>query len=41
VGHGGGEVADLRRGIEGGVDRWSVRHGVEVGGYSVQHDDTC
>jgi hypothetical protein len=23
-------VAELRRGIEGRVDRWSVRHGVEV-----------
>jgi hypothetical protein len=25
-------VAELRRGIEGGVDRWSAHHGLEVGG---------
>jgi hypothetical protein len=31
TGHGGGGVAELRRGIEGGVNRWSVHHGVEVG----------
>jgi hypothetical protein len=24
-------VAKLRRGIEGGVDRWSAHHGLEVG----------
>jgi hypothetical protein len=28
----GGGAIELRRGIESGVDRWSVRHGVEVGG---------
>jgi hypothetical protein len=26
-------------GIEGRVDRWSVRHGVEVGGGPVRCDD--
>jgi hypothetical protein len=33
-------VAELRWGIEGGVDRWSVRHGMEVGGRPVQRSDT-
>jgi hypothetical protein len=27
-------------GIEGRVDRWSVRHGAEVGGGPVRCDDT-
>jgi hypothetical protein len=31
-------VAELRRGIDGGVDRWSVRHGAEVGGGSARRD---
>jgi hypothetical protein len=35
TGHEGGEVAELMRGIEGWVDRWSIRHGVEVGGGTV------
>jgi hypothetical protein len=30
-------VAELRRSIKGGVDRWSVRHGIEEGGGSVRH----
>jgi hypothetical protein len=29
---GGGGTAELRRGIEGGINHWSVRHGAEVGG---------
>jgi hypothetical protein len=29
---------ELRRGIEGGVDRWSIHHGTEVGGGSARHD---
>jgi hypothetical protein len=36
TGHGGGGVAELRRGIEGRVNRWSVHHGAEVGGGSGQ-----
>jgi hypothetical protein len=34
MGRGGGGAAELRRVIKGGVDHWSVRHGVEVGGGS-------
>jgi hypothetical protein len=33
---GGGGMVKLWRGIEGGVDRWSVCHGTEVGGGSVR-----
>jgi hypothetical protein len=29
---GGGSMAELKRGIEGGVDCWAVLHGLEVGG---------
>jgi hypothetical protein len=32
----GGGVAKLRRGIEGRVDRWLVRHGAEVGSGSAR-----
>jgi hypothetical protein len=35
---GGGGVAELRRGIEGKADRWSVCQGAEVGGGSAQCD---
>jgi hypothetical protein len=34
-------VAELRRGIEGGVDRCSIRHGAEVGGGSVRRGGAC
>jgi hypothetical protein len=34
---GGAGEAELRRGIEGRVDRWSVHHGVEVGIGSAWH----
>jgi hypothetical protein len=37
TGHEGGEVAELMRGIEGWVDRWSVHHGMEVGGGTAAH----
>jgi hypothetical protein len=34
-------VAELRRGIEGGVDRCTIRHGAEVGGGSVRRGGAC
>jgi hypothetical protein len=36
---GGGGVAKLRQGIEGGVDRWSAHHVLEVGGGPTWHGD--
>jgi hypothetical protein len=40
IGRGGGGAAEIRRGIEGGLDHKVVQHGAEVDGGSTHHDGT-